>query len=93
LTNQLPGAQAQRFIALRLRHRVAPAALPFESHQTLLTRITPGITEMLVELMLHFISPFTRCATRRALRLTEIGDAILLLWLRMLASAERESNH
>jgi len=93
LTNQLPGAQAQRFVALRLCHRVAPAVLPLKPHQTLLTGITARIAEMLVELMLHLISPFAGCAARCALRLTQVGDAILLLWLRMLTSAEAHNNH
>jgi len=67
--------------------------LPLEPHQTLLTGITPRIAEMLVELMLHLISPFAGCAARRTLRLAQIDDAILLLWLRMLTSAERYNNH
>jgi len=93
LTNQLPRAQAQGFVALCLRHRVAPAVLPLEPHQTLLTGITPCIAEMLVELMLHLISPFAGCAARRTRRLAQVDDAILLLSLRMLTSAKRHHNH
>ncbi|KNC15189.1 hypothetical protein AC790_02270 [Pantoea sp. RIT-PI-b] len=89
MPNQLPGAQAQAFIALRLRDRVAPAGLPFQSYQTLLTGITLSIAEMLVKLVLHAIGPFAGCAARRTLRLAQIGDAILLFWLSLLAGAER----
>jgi len=94
LRHQLPGAQAERFIPLSLRHRIMSAVLlPLHPDQTLLTGITRRISKLPVQHRLHLISPVTGFAVRVFRRLTQVCHAIPLLSHRLLTGAERKSNN
>jgi len=63
--------------------------LPLQPDQALLARIARRIAELLIQSVLHLISPLTGCTVGILHRLTQVGDAIPLLWFRMLTATEQ----
>ncbi|KTS17851.1 hypothetical protein RSA31_00540 [Pantoea dispersa] len=71
----MPRTQTQRFVALGLRHRVAPTVLPLQAHPALLSGIARRIVKLLIELLLQCFTPVAGGAVSIVLRLALIGQA------------------
>ena len=73
LANQLPGAQAQRLITLRLGNGKAPAGLPLQPQPALLSGVVRRIAKLLVKLMLNATRPVAGGAFRCHVRLAQVA--------------------